>query len=69
MCAPNPQTAGAGLETGEHDLVGRDRHQAGQGNLQDVVMEKRDAKQGRGKEDEINRDARYRRRTRTAIRR
>jgi hypothetical protein len=31
--------AGAGLEPGEHDLVGGDRHQAGQGHLQHVVVE------------------------------
>jgi hypothetical protein len=49
--------AGAGLEAGEHDLVGGDRHQAGQRHLQYVVMEQGDAEQRRRKEDEVHRDA------------
>jgi hypothetical protein len=49
--------AGAGLEAGEHDLVGGDRHQAGQRHLQYVVVEQGDAEQRRRKEDEIDRDA------------
>ena len=49
--------AGAGLETCKHDLVGGDRDQAGQGNLQNVMVEERDAEQCCGEEDEVDGDA------------
>jgi hypothetical protein len=49
--------ADAGFETGEQNLVGGDGGQPGQGNLQDVMVEERDAEQCCGEEDEVDGDA------------
>ena len=47
----------AGLETGEQQFVKRDRRQAGQPDVQRVVVKQRNAEQGQRKENEVERDA------------
>ena len=46
--------AKAGLESGEQDLVGADGDEAGQCDLQRVVVEERDAEQGQREQNEID---------------
>jgi hypothetical protein len=51
--------ADAELEAGEQDLVAGDDGEAGERDLQHVVVEQRHAEQGGREEDEIERDAAY----------
>ena len=48
---------GAELEAGEGELVERDRRQAGERDRERVIVQQRDAEQGQGEQDEVDRDA------------
>ena len=57
---------GAGLEAGEGELVEDDRREAGERDLERVVMEDRDAEQRQREQDEVDRNAEDKDRRRVA---
>ncbi len=56
-CSARPRSPAPNLNPVKSELVDDDRREAGQRDLQRLVMEERDAEQRQGEQDEVDRDA------------